>query len=308
MSSSIVLSVVICSYNRANYIRKALESIKNQSYDYNAYELIVVNNNSTDNTEEICADFESKKGNLQYVYAVEKKQGLSCARNKGIQLAGGKYISFIDDDAIAKENYVEQIIWAFETYTNFEALGGKVLPIYPNNTEPLWMSKYLNGLVAKVDMGDAVSQFTNKYPVGCNMAFHKKIFDEIGMFNEELTFRNDDKYIFLQIKKAGKKILYIPTIVVHHNIDAERIQYKNLIKLCYAIGYSERVRLQHHSFIEKMIKGIEYTIKFFASYLLAIPFLLNKQSEKGRFLITVRKYILVSYIKPDLYKGVWWNS
>jgi len=308
MNSSILLSVVICSYNRASHIRTALESIKNQTYDANAYELIVINNNSTDNTEDICIDFEAHKGSLQYVYAVETKQGLSCARNKGIQLARGKYISFIDDDAIAQTNYVEQIISAFETYPDFEALGGKVIPKFPNNIEPAWMSKYLNGLVAKVDMGDSVSQFTNKYPVGCNMAFRKKVFDEIGMFNEDLTFRNDDKFIFLQIKKAHKKILYIPTLIVQHCIDEERLQYKNLIKLCYAIGYSERARLQNHSLIEKTVKGIEYFIKFAASFVLAIPFFLRKQSEKGRFLVVVRKLILVSYIQPNLYKGVWWNS
>lgn len=298
------VSVVVCTYNREKHILDSLNSLKNQSASYSDYEVIIVDNNSTDSTPQLCEQFLQQKGDLQVSYYKETKQGLSYARNRGIQLARGIYVSFIDDDAIAEKNYVEQIIWAFETYTNFDSLGGKVLPMYPNNTEPLWMSKYLNGLVAKVDMGDSVAQFTNKYPVGCNMAFHKKIFDEVGMFNVELTFRNDDKFIFLQIKKAGKKILYVPTIAVHHTIDAERIQYNNLIKLCYAIGHSERIRLQHHSFIEKMVKGVEYTFKFFASFLIAVPFLFKNQAEKGRFLITVRKCILESYIKPDLYKGV----
>jgi len=298
------LSIVICSYNRAEYILDALNSVKNQDLDKTKFELVVVNNNSTDDTEAICKKFEESKGDLQYTYCMEFNQGLSWARNKGIEVAKGKYISFIDDDAICEPDFARNMLAAFEQNPEFEAVGGKVLPIYPDNKEPKWMSKYLNGLVAKVDMGDKQKEFISKYPVGCNMAFHASVFKEIGGFNVSLTLRNDDKYIFLKYKKSNKRILYVPNVVVHHNIDAYRLEDEYLNKLCTVIGSSERIRLQDEPKIEMIKKPIEYFVKYLASMILALQYYAKGEFTKGFYLIKVRRIVLFSFFKkqPKYYK------
>lgn len=289
------LSIIICTYNRDKYLPDALESIRRQSLDRSKFELIVVNNNSTDQTEAISKAFEAANPDIQFVYAVERSQGLSFARNTGIRLARAPYLSFIDDDAITTPDYAANIIRHFDQNPQYDALGGKVLPIYPGGIEPAWMTPHQYGLVAKVDRGDKAGSFGNKYPVGCNMAFRTKVFDEIGMFNVDLTLRNDDKYIFLQMQKHRKQTLYTPDVVVNHNIDAYRLQPEYLHKLCTIIGASERIRLRQEAWYKTVLKPMEYAIKFGASLLLALPFVLKGQNEKASFLIRVRWTVFVSF-------------
>ena len=292
------LSIVICSYNREKYILDAMNSVKNQIIDSSFFELVVINNNSTDNTDVICRAFEKTKGNLQYTYVIEEKAGLSNARNCGIEHSKGEIITFIDDDAIAEPDFAANIINHFSKNPEIDALGGKVLPIFPNNMEPKWLSHYLNGLVTKVDFGDIVKPYSNKYPAGCNMSFRKIVFDELGGFNPNLVWRNDDKYIFLKLKNAHKKTLYTPDVVVHHNIDEYRLEKEFLDKLINFIGSSERVRLKGQQ-IELIKKPLEYTLKLGASFILALPFLLKGELVKASYLIYVRWKVLVSFFQKS---------
>ena len=291
------LSIVICAYNRDKYIRQVIQKIEEQTCDKKLFELVIVNNNSSDNTDAICREFEQNRGDLQYQYVIEKKPGLSNARNCGIVTAKGDSIVFIDDDALAEPEFAANIIKHFDNNPDVDAMGGKILPLFPDNKEPEWLSPYLYGLVAKIDHGDKVKVYTNKYPAGCNMAFRKHIFDEIGMFNPDIIWRNDDKYIFLQIKKFNKKVLYVPDAVVHHIIDAFRLEEKFLDKIIFSIGSSERVRLQNESFFVKARKALEYFIKFGASFIFLAKFLLIGQAKKGTYLVYVRWNVFLSFFQ-----------
>lgn len=291
------LSIIICTYNRSQYLPDALESIKNQAIDTNEFELIIINNNSTDSTDEICKTFVKENPSMQIVYAIEHQQGLSYARNKGIELARAPYLSFIDDDAITTTDYAQNIIRNFDQHPEYDALGGKVLPIYPNGIEPDWMSPYQYGLVAKVDRGEEKASFGKKYPVGCNMAFRTAVFKEIGVFNVDLTLRNDDKYIFLQMQKHGKKTLYVPDVVVNHNIDAYRLEYEYLHKLSRIIGSSERIRLKQEPFVHTIIKPLEYFAKLIAGILIALKYWIQGYPAKASFLIEVRWIVLTSFFR-----------
>jgi glucosyl-dolichyl phosphate glucuronosyltransferase len=292
------LSIVICTYNRAQYLPDALASISKQNAPRAFFELIVVNNNSTDNTEEICNNFAAANTDMVFRYCVESKQGLSHARNLGIKKAEGKYIAFIDDDAVASEDYAANIIRNFEEMPFYHALGGKVLPIYPGGKEPQWMIPYQYGLVAKVDRGDKPGNFGSKYPVGCNMAFRREVFCQIGLFNTDLTLRNDDKFIFLQMKKHGKHTLYAPDVSVRHNIDSYRLEPAYLHKLCVIIGASERIRLKNEAFYKTALKPLEYAFKLCAGLLLAANYIIRGQAIKGTFLVKVRWTVLKSFFGP----------
>ena len=292
-----MVSVVICSYNREKFLPRALNSLINQTVDKDKYEVIIVNNNSTDSTEKICKQFISENKELNVSYFVEKNQGLSFARNRGIKEAKGEIISFIDDDAIAREDYVENLIKTFKQYPEYGAIGGKVIPIFPDNKEPVWMSKYIQGVVSKVDYGNKIKDFSKKYPTGCNMAFRRELFEKFGGFNTDLVYRGDDKYVFYKLKKNKVKILYAPNVYVNHNIDAYRIEPKFIDKISKSTGASEKLRLQTEPGYKSVYKLLEYFYKLSGAVVLYFMFLIKGQPQKGKYCVKVMYHTILGFFK-----------
>ena len=291
-----MVSVVICSYNRDKFLPAALESLTKQTALLSNFEIVIINNNSTDNTEKISLEFIKVHPELNITYEVEKNQGLSFARNKGIATAKGDIIAFMDDDAIARNNYVEQLYKHFEKYPNYGAIGGRVIPIYgEKEPEPKWMSKYIQGVVSKVDYGNEVKPFVKKYPAGCNMAFRKNVFKKYGGFNTDLVYRGDDKFIFHKLKKNGIKVLYAPNIYVNHHIDAYRIQPEFIDKISRSIGASERLRLSTEPTYKSVLKFFEYLYKFFGAIILYFIFLFKGQTPKGKYCVRIMKYTIAGF-------------
>ena len=290
------ISVVVCTYNRDIYLLRCLENLKNQDFNNQEFEIIIIDNNSTDNTKNICLSFIEQNLNINVKYYLETKVGLSHARNTGVIKSTGKIISFIDDDGFAKTNYLKSIdaIASDLNYKEYLAFGGKVIPVYNEEKEPKWLSKYIEGVVSKVDLGDRIIPFNKKYPAGCNMVFRKEVFELYGGFNTDLHTRGDDKFVFDKLKKNNVKILYAPTIQVEHFIDDYRLEKKFIIKLSKIIGQSEAIRLKD-SYFKLLIKFIEYIIKLHVAIVLAFLFLLNKHTAKANYILCVRYYVLIGY-------------
>lgn len=295
-----MVSIIICTYNRDKFFSEALESLIKQTENPKNFEILIVNNNSTDNTENISKEFIQQHPELEINYINEPRQGLSFARNKGIKVAKGEIIAFMDDDAIARKDYVEKIVLNFEKYTEYGAVGGKVIPIYGDNEqEPVWMSKYIQGVVSKVDYGDKTKPFSKKYPAGCNMVFRKEIFQKYGYFNTNLVYRGDDKYIFYKLKKHGEKILYAPDVLVYHHINRYRIEPEFINKISCSIGASERLRLSTEPFYKTILKFFEYLYKFGGSIILFLLFLLKRQVPKGYYCVNVMKYTIIGFFNAN---------
>jgi glucosyl-dolichyl phosphate glucuronosyltransferase len=290
----IQLSIIICAYNSGDFIPEVLTSLIEQSLDKQRYEIIVVNNNSTDHTEKSVLNFISQHPTYNILYVVEKNQGLSFARNKGINTANGSYISFIDDDAKANFTYAEAIVNSFENFNDYHALGGKVNPVYTETVDVRWVSKYVWGLIGKVDLGNQIVEFKKKYPAGCNMAFRKEIFDEIGLFNTDLLYRCDDRYIFDQIKNKHFKVLYTPEASVDHYISAKRVSSEGIIKLSKSNGLAYR-QLYNGSKIKLALKFFDYLSKLFISIVLGIGFILIGEPQKAK-IIKIMYYSLIGFI------------
>jgi glycosyltransferase involved in cell wall biosynthesis len=291
------LSVIICTYNRDKFIATALNSLKNQTFAKEKYEIIIVNNNSTDNTETICKQFQKDNDDLNITYVIEQNHGLSFARNKGIEVSDAPLIAYIDDDAIARNDFVEILLKSFKTFPDYGAIGGKVIPIYPTGQEPIWMSRYLWGIVSKVDYGDKTKPFSKKFPVGCNMAFRKELFKTYGGFNTDLVYRGDDKYVFYKLKRYNIKILYVPDVFVFHYIDTYRIEPKFIDKISKSVGASERLRLQNEKWYKSFFKFIEYVYKFGASIILAVMFLLQGKPIKGKYCVRLMRHTMIGFFR-----------
>ena len=293
------LSVVICTYNRDQHIERALQSLTEQDFDKSAYEIIVVDNNSTDRTSEIIRRFKDAHPNHQIVLAKETRQGLSYARNKGIELAKGTYISYIDDDGIARPDYVSQVKKYMEQFPDDVAFGGKVLPKYETGQEPAWMSRYIERIISVVDLGDEVKTLKKIYPVGCNMIFKKVLFDKIGGFNTALKLRSDDKYIFFKIREHGYRVLYLPKVVVWHFIDEFRTTLAYVKKVSRLNGEAEHIRintLKKNRTKTYIFRLLDYLFKLSAAGILWIGYALKGQSPKGKALFLSMWYSLRGFI------------
>lgn len=283
------ISVIICTYNREKFITASLSHLVNQTLANDQYEIIVINNNCSDNTESIVNKFISNHKDFDIRQVKEVNQGLSFARNRGIKEAKYDVLCYIDDDGNASKNYLELIQEKFSSDKTLAGIGGKVIPVYEDK-EPEWYNPFLRMMVTSFDFGDKPFKcYGKKYPAGCSMIYRKELLIKAGGFNNDLKWRADDKYIYHEVKKINDNIYYTPSLSVNHHIDAERTTDANFDRLSGLLGSEERLRV---SGINYFILVLEYIFKYFASILIAVFYTLKGQSIKGKYVIRFRKIAL----------------
>lgn len=304
MNHQFKISLVICTYNRDKYLPEALESIRKQDADLDQFELIIIDNNSTDNTATISKSFIKNNPGVSVSYYFEKNKGLSFARNRGITEANAPVIAYVDDDAILSPGYIRQLVSFFDTYPNAVGSGGKVIPKYECGQPPVWMNKYLNGFVGNHDFGENILMYDKKmkYPPGCNMAYKKEILLQAGGFNNDLKFRSDDKYIFHQISEISNQVYYVSAAWLFHYIDADRLSYENFKKLFLKTGNEEKIRSRSEGGRFAVFKkGIEFIFKFKVSLLLFFIFFLKGSAIKGKYVVLSQWFTLKGFFKKEVF-------
>lgn len=291
------VSVIICTYNRGAYLYKALESLARQSLAVTSFEVIVVDNNSTDNTAEVCEVIQMEYDDLPLRYVVEAKQGLSHARNRGIDEARGNVLIFMDDDARADKNYLEAVLTFFMDHPSVLAAGGRIYPDW-ESSEPKWMSVYLRPLVSVLDMGNEVTFFRKyKYPVGANMMLHRKALEIGGYFNPELGRKGsglqggEEKDYFFRLQDKGVIIAYIPDAIVHHHVPDSRLEKQFIRRQAHQVGKSERIRARAQG-PDALAKSLaREAIKWAASVVLYFLYMLKGQPAKAFRIIAFRAWV-----------------
>ena len=165
-----MITLIICTYNREKYIGLLLDSIAKNDYPTTDYEIVLVDNNCTDNTHGVCEQFTAAHPEVILRYVVEPKQGLSAARNKGIKEAKGDIIIYVDDDALVDSDYIRIYAEHFAAQPETMAAGGPIEPLY-ETSEPAWMSPYTKALLtAWMNYGDKVREYPKgRYPGGGNV-------------------------------------------------------------------------------------------------------------------------------------------
>ncbi len=304
MNNQIKISLVICTYNRDKYLPEALESIHLQDASKDLFELIIIDNNSTDNTASISKSFIKNNPDLYTAYYFEKNKGLSFARNRGITEAAAPVIAYVDDDAILSPGYIQHLASFFDAYNDAVGSGGKVIPKYESGQPPNWMNKYLNGFVGNHDLGENIKAYSKKmkYPPGCNMAYKKEILLQAGGFNNDLKFRSDDKYIFHRIIEISDQIYYVPGAWLFHYIDADRLSFENFKKLFLKTGNEEKIRSRSEGgSFAAFKKGIEFIFKFKVSLLLFFIFFLRGKAIKGKYVVLSQWFTLKGFFKKEVF-------
>jgi len=201
-----LVTVIICTYNRADFLKKCLDSIFDQTYD--KFEAIIVNGPSTDRTENLLRKYPFK------IIQQKNKGGLSAARNLGIKEAKGEIIAFIDDDAIADENWIKNHVKKYKD----KKVGGVGGTIYGKNGKIDEYCKKVNKFgILKREKKTVHSGYTwFNTTCGCNTSFRRNVLEEIGGFDEYYNYWFDETDVCVSIAKAGYKIEYEYDAIVYH--------------------------------------------------------------------------------------------
>jgi glycosyltransferase involved in cell wall biosynthesis len=246
------ISVIICTLNRDYYLKSSLQSLVDQTLFREKFEILVIDNGSIDKTKEIANQEFAFLGNISYLY--EPQTGLNYARNTGLKNSRGKYIAYLDDDAIASPQWLENILNVFQNSApNVGCVGGKIDPLWESD-RPEWLSDSLLGYLAILDISP-VSTILSKgqFLYGVNFAFDKNILQSIGGFEVGLDrqgknlLSNGDIMIQKRIQDQGYVCFYDPQISVQHQIHSSRLQPEWFYQRAYWQGISDATMKTKHN-------------------------------------------------------------
>lgn len=247
---NIRISAIICTLNRIDYLRKAIKSLAEQTLPKDHYEILVVDNGSTDDTRQAVLEEFSSVRNLRYLY--EPILGLSQARNTGWKSAHGRYVAYLDDDAIANSNWLEKILSVFEAIpSDVGCLGGRVVPIWKTPRTPWLPAELLSYLSIMHPSNNPAILDHNRHIAGANIAFPRNIIDAVGGFQTDLgrkgnkLLSNEEILLRRQIEAKGYSCFYHPEIVVWHHVPANRVTKGYLLRRLYWQGVSEALTQIH---------------------------------------------------------------
>lgn len=241
-------SVIICTYNRAKLLENSIYSVQGQDLVNKEFEIVVVDNNSTDETRAVVEKMVNASP-VMIKYVFEKHQGLSIARNTGISNASGEIIVFTDDDIEAEKSWLRELISVFDD-TEVFAAGGPIRPIWLIE-KPAWLTEkwYSYLTINEFESAREKGEFNgdNECPWGANMAFRREVFDLIGMFPtdlgrvDKLLLSNEEVHLFKKIKESGKRIKFAIGAIVYHKITPEKLKKLWFYHRTYWQGRSDAI-------------------------------------------------------------------
>ena len=224
------ISVVMTTYNRGDLLEAALRSVLGQKTT-SSFELIVVDNNSTDCTRAVINRLAATDSRLRYVF--EPKQGSSHGRNAGIREARAPLIAFTDDDVRAEPDWLSSMVRAFREHPEADVVGGRVLPLWPSEP-PAWLTRDHWSPLALLDFGDTAFAIDSDRPlclVAANLGIRRSVVDAVGGFaaalqlvGSNLSGSVEDHEFLLRVLRSGRTAIYDPHITVYAEVQPNRLE------------------------------------------------------------------------------------
>ena len=244
-ADELMISVVLPTHNRGELLRKAIQSLIDQSLPAARYEVLIVDNASTDGTKQVVETF-ARRHNVRYLH--EPRLGAARARNTGWQGAKGALVAFVDDDVVVPRNWLASIARAFERADRAPAcVGGPVRPIWEAE-RPSWFHDELLWPLAIIEWGKEKKDLTDtarEWLVSANMAVSRSVLEELGGFHVRLDkvgkrdLVNGETHLQRRLLRAGYRCAYDPDIAVSHHVPASRLTKKWFLRRYYFQGVSD---------------------------------------------------------------------
>jgi len=261
------LSVLICTRNRAKSLTATLECFFAQQFAGD-YELVIVDNASTDETRQVAERFRQRFPNCVR-YLVEPQPGLSRARNAAIKNAQGDIIVFTDDDVLVTENWLKEIEREFAEDASLLMLGGRVL---------LARAELQDVAIFDVaERREIVFPDSGAVAMGANLSFRRELFDRVGNFDVRLgagTFfaGGEDIEMIYRALKAGYKFVYAPNVLVYH--DHDRATVEQACRLIYGYGKAYAAYILKHA-----LRGDVYAMRMIYWLIHGLPSRWRRQTD-----------------------------
>lgn len=243
-------SVIICTYNRANNLPGCLGKLaKQQGVEDIAWEVVVVDNNSSDDTRGMVERL-ARELPIEVRYLFEGEQGLNHARNKGALESRGRYFCYVDDDILVSPGWLAALYHTLED--NDADAAGSCIHLDERITLPKWIQPEMYGFLGYQDFGPEPFQMdgVKRYPFGGNMSFNRRVLEKIGHFNTKLgrkgsgrkrgeLFKGAETDYFHRLAAAGGRIHYTPDAVVQHQIQPFQMKKRYFRTIHFNAGYQK---------------------------------------------------------------------
>jgi len=237
-------SVVICTRNRAEVLRRTLCAAERLSVPFE-WELIVVDNGSSDHTAEIVRDVGGELAGRTRL-AHEPVAGLSAARNLGVRLARGGIVAFLDDDALPSPGWLSAYGETLAEH-GVASAGGPVEPQFEGELPP-WLDSWCLSCLSAWDRGPAPLDLRYiELPRGANVAYRREIFEVVGDFDRRLgrsgrSLRScEELELGLRIERCGLRTRYVPGAGVLHRVETRRLSPGWMVRRFASQGFSEAI-------------------------------------------------------------------
>jgi glycosyltransferase involved in cell wall biosynthesis len=237
------ITVAIATFNRSRDLQLTLESLAGvDTTAAGAYEVLVVDNNSSDDTAGVVARYGPRfGGRLRYIH--EPRQGLSQARNRAVAEARHEVIAFLDDDVDVHVNWMKALVAAYRA-NGWAAVGGKAYLLYPRS-RPSWLSDRGEVFLTKVDLGPEPRRAKPDELFGVNFSIRKDWGEKVGWFRTDLgrvgkcLLGNEETDLLERIAAAGGELFYEPAAVVGHRVAPARLNRQWFLSRCFWGNVSE---------------------------------------------------------------------
>ena len=279
--------ISVYSIERGNEVLECIKSIKKQTLS--PKEIIVVLD-----PDKNLVSYYKKHLDSSVKLLISESFGLSFARNSGVRNSTSTFIAFIDDDALADANWLNNIVEDFSDSTVI-GIGGRIIPVWPGK-DPDWFPEELFWIVGCSYKGLPTEKEPIRNPIGCNMAFRRSAFDNVGLFNDttgrignKLMGHDDTEFgIRATNKLSGTKIIYDINAVVYHKVAINRANLKYVCRRSYSEGFSK-------AFLSNYLFTKRTNLKLEKNYLLMV--LRNRAASilNGKFAMVDAKQLIVLF-------------
>ena len=297
LESGKTISVIICTYNRADLLRKCLDSLEFQLTGILTCEVIVVDGSSNDETKLLVAEYTARLPAIRYVY--EEKQGHSNARNRGYYEACGDYLIYLDDDAFVPHDYLENVMQVISKYSP-DIMGGPVYPYY-NTPKPWWFRDEFEIRKYKTESG-----FCTRCGIsGGNFIIRKHLLGTLGLFDSgygmsggKLGMLDERKVLETyraSIPSEQQRVYYSLECFVNHYTPSEKMRLRYILKRSFVAGKAQfgmAIDIVGHP---NHVKGLQLILRGISKlFFFEIALTIAKFVKKQRTLFNLRSTLLKS--------------
>ncbi len=228
---TVQISVILATYRRPALLDKTLESFCRMKTGELRWELLVMDNADDQETKTTADRFSAR---LPIRYIVEKRRGKNNALNRAVGLAGGDLLVFTDDDVLADQSWLVELLRGSDRWRDYSIFGGRILPHWPDGQRPaenirkdFYFSAYA---IAEWDISEGPYDAGKVW--GGNMAIKKSLFDKGYCFSMDMDVKGEnfimgnETELTKRLEKDGHPAVYLPNAYVYHQIRPEQMTKK----------------------------------------------------------------------------------